>query len=875
MRREVGGRADSCGLEPPLDPDAGTLDEIRREHGDHPADERRRVARRGRSPTPAPRGRSRAIASSSIADSSVNGRPSSRSWVCCAISSDQLTACASRLPPDSGPQALVEVEREREVARPGGVLEHPLADVVRQVQPRLLVALLEPVHDAHGLEVVLEAARLGMALAQQPVQHVLAGVAERRMSEVVAERDRLGQILVQAQRARDAARDLRDLDRVGQTRSEVVALVGDEDLRLVLEPAERARVDDAVAVARVVRPRVRRARRDRAVGTLRVSAARRRRRRGARPRGARSARAYTGRPRSSRFQRDPKLAHSPPFSAARGRPPQDPNRPERSSDRASPTRYRDPATIIVSDVSSARRSSSAAARLGDSSRVVAPARKTPAQVLRRRRAVGRRRNEPDPPDHGREHARHPLDVLVRHGAEHEVRLDAGVGEEQPERRRAVGIVAAVEQHRRVRARWNRSSRPGQRTDATPRTIAPSSTSKPGSISAALTAIAAFAAWCAPASGVASAYSRSGVRRRKPRSVDAGLHAGQARLFPHVVQLGARGGRGLAEGAQGVRHPPVDERGPARAGRRPPSRARSTQTVGPSSSRWSRPIDVTTETHRGRDVGRVEPAAEADLEDRELDRTAREGDERRGGHRLEVGHRNGRRAVGRREHLGEHRVELVGRARRAPRMRILSVTRLEVRRRVEAARDAGLLGDRGERRGRGALPVRAGDQHRGDGALRPAQPRADVVDRREAEPHAAHGQALEASEGRQGLVALALIRETVSRDARSRVLISGVFAYGLRLTAYGPAASRRAGALNRSLRHRASVAFISERSTMKSSMPCSSRNSDLWKPSGKRLADRLLDDARPRESDQRVRLGDVEVARASRRTRSRLPSSGPS
>ena len=98
-----------------------------------------------------------------------------------------------------------------------------------------------------------------VALAQEAVEDVLAGVAERRVPEVVAERDRLGQVLVQAERAGDAAGDLRDLDRVRQARAEVVALVGDEDLRLVLEPAERARVDDAVAVARVLGPRVARA----------------------------------------------------------------------------------------------------------------------------------------------------------------------------------------------------------------------------------------------------------------------------------------------------------------------------------------------------------------------------------------------------------------------------------------------------------------------------------------------------------------------------------------------------------------------------------------------------------------------------------------
>ena len=45
----------------------------------------------------------------------------------------------------------------------------------------------------------------------------------------------------------------RDLDRVGQARPVVVPLVIDEDLGLVFEPAERAAVDDAVAVALVGR----------------------------------------------------------------------------------------------------------------------------------------------------------------------------------------------------------------------------------------------------------------------------------------------------------------------------------------------------------------------------------------------------------------------------------------------------------------------------------------------------------------------------------------------------------------------------------------------------------------------------------------------
>ena len=81
------------------------------------------------------------------------------------------------------------------------------------------------------------------------VERVLAGVPERRVAHVVPEPDRLGQVLVQPQRPRDDARDRRRLERVGHARAVVVALRVDEDLRLPLQPPERLRVDDAVAVA--------------------------------------------------------------------------------------------------------------------------------------------------------------------------------------------------------------------------------------------------------------------------------------------------------------------------------------------------------------------------------------------------------------------------------------------------------------------------------------------------------------------------------------------------------------------------------------------------------------------------------------------------
>ena len=91
-------------------------------------------------------------------------------------------------------------------------------------------------------------------LAQRLVERLLAGMPERRVPRVVAEPDRLDEILVQPERPRDDARDRGRLERVGHPRAVVVALGVDEDLRLPLQPAKRLRVDDPVAVALERRP---------------------------------------------------------------------------------------------------------------------------------------------------------------------------------------------------------------------------------------------------------------------------------------------------------------------------------------------------------------------------------------------------------------------------------------------------------------------------------------------------------------------------------------------------------------------------------------------------------------------------------------------
>ena len=55
------------------------------------------------------------------------------------------------------------------------------------------------------------------------IEGVLADVPERRVAEVVAEPDRLGEVLVEPEGSRDRPRDLRDLERVGQPRAVVIA----------------------------------------------------------------------------------------------------------------------------------------------------------------------------------------------------------------------------------------------------------------------------------------------------------------------------------------------------------------------------------------------------------------------------------------------------------------------------------------------------------------------------------------------------------------------------------------------------------------------------------------------------------------------------
>ena len=139
---------------------------------------------------------------------------------------------------------------ERRRLAGAGVVEDPVADLLGQVQS--LALALELVDDPSEWRLCLNPSR--PALAHRPVERLLADVAERRVAEVVPEPDRLGQVLVQGQRPGDGPGDEAGLERVREPSPVVVALGGDEHLRLVLQPPERLRVGDPVAIALKRRP---------------------------------------------------------------------------------------------------------------------------------------------------------------------------------------------------------------------------------------------------------------------------------------------------------------------------------------------------------------------------------------------------------------------------------------------------------------------------------------------------------------------------------------------------------------------------------------------------------------------------------------------
>ncbi len=107
------------------------------------------------------------------------------------------------------------------------------------------IAALQARDHRQGLGIVIETALRGEAR----IERALAGMAERRMAEIMGQRAGFREILVEAERPRQRARDLGHFEGVGEAGAIVIAFMVDEHLRLVGKPAERRGMDDPIAIA--------------------------------------------------------------------------------------------------------------------------------------------------------------------------------------------------------------------------------------------------------------------------------------------------------------------------------------------------------------------------------------------------------------------------------------------------------------------------------------------------------------------------------------------------------------------------------------------------------------------------------------------------
>jgi iron-sulfur cluster assembly accessory protein len=125
------------------------------------------------------------------------------------------------------------------------VLDDPFQGLPAQIEPvKRGVASLQNSDGPQTLGVVVEAAILPHCLAEG----FFPRMAEGRVAKIMRQRDGLGQIFVQAQGPSQRAGDLRHLQAVCQAGPIVVALVIDEHLGLVGEPAKRRAMNNPVAI---------------------------------------------------------------------------------------------------------------------------------------------------------------------------------------------------------------------------------------------------------------------------------------------------------------------------------------------------------------------------------------------------------------------------------------------------------------------------------------------------------------------------------------------------------------------------------------------------------------------------------------------------
>jgi hypothetical protein len=103
--------------------------------------------------------------------------------------------------------------------------------------------------DSEGVEIVIEAATMS---AHQFIKFVFASMAERRMANVMNERQCLDQSRIQPQCVRNGTGDLGHLDGVRQAIAKMIGEAHGKNLGLGFQAAKGARVNNTIAVANVI-----------------------------------------------------------------------------------------------------------------------------------------------------------------------------------------------------------------------------------------------------------------------------------------------------------------------------------------------------------------------------------------------------------------------------------------------------------------------------------------------------------------------------------------------------------------------------------------------------------------------------------------------
>jgi hypothetical protein len=126
------------------------------------------------------------------------------------------------------------------------VFDDSFSNAQRQIQsPMSGIALLKVLYDSQRMQVVVEASAMPL---QAPVESPFAGMAKRRMTDVVHQRQRLRKSFIQPQNRCRSACNLGHLNRVRQPASKMIRRTARKDLRLSCQPPEGSRLHNAFPI---------------------------------------------------------------------------------------------------------------------------------------------------------------------------------------------------------------------------------------------------------------------------------------------------------------------------------------------------------------------------------------------------------------------------------------------------------------------------------------------------------------------------------------------------------------------------------------------------------------------------------------------------